>query len=1009
MSVHRSHVLICTGTGCVASGSHPTRDALIEEIKNRGLEREVKVVDTGCFGFCQFGPNMVVYPEGTFYCQVKPEDAKDLVEEHFLKGRILERLLYKPPTEPVAVVAQGDIDFFKYQHRLVLHNCGVINPEVLGEYVARDGYFALAKAITEMKPLEVIDWIKKSGLRGRGGGGFSTGLKWEFASKSSESQKYIVCNADEGDPGAFMDRSLLEGDPHAVIEGMAIAGYAVGADTGYVYVRAEYPIAIQRLLIAIDQARENGLLGNNIFETGFNFDIHVRLGAGAFVCGEETALLTSIEGRRGEPRPRPPFPAVSGLWGKPTVINNVETFGNIAHIIRHGWEWFASLGTERSKGTKVFALAGKVNNNGLVEVPMGMPLGQIIYDIGGGIPNFKQFKAAQTGGPSGGCIPREYLNTPIDYDSLESLGTIMGSGGLIVMDEDTCMVDLAKFFLEFVQNESCGKCVPCRIGTRRMLEILKRIKRGEGREEDLDKLESLAREIKKTALCGLGQTAPNPVLSTLRFFRHEYEAHIKHKHCAASVCAALFSSPCQNTCPAGVDVPIYIDLIKNKRFAEAYQVIQADNPFPLVCGRVCHHPCESKCLRNQLDDALAIRVLKRFPGDYLMANGGLPVPVVAAPNGKKVGIVGSGPAGLSAAFYLAKKGYEATIFEALPVAGGMMAVGIPEYRLPKAALNKEIDVIKNMGVEIKTGMKVGRDITVDQMLNNGFSAVFLGIGAHKDQPLGIPGEDLDGVISGINFLRDLNLGRALDLSGKVVAVIGGGNVAADAARSALRLGAASVTVYYRRLKGDMPALREEIEEMEKEGIQIQTLVAPVRVFGENGKVSGLELVEMKLCEFDLSGRRRPVPIVGSSVTAKADIVISAVGYTPDPNGLEAGLELTNGGSFVVDPETMATTIAGVYAGGDCVTGAATLIEAVEAGKKAASSIDLYLGGNGVVVEPKEIVRVVSGEIVETEIRRVSVPARHAVEGFKEMELGYTLEQAIEEASRCLRCDVKDIE
>ncbi|MBT9167496.1 MAG: NADP-reducing hydrogenase subunit HndC [Syntrophomonadaceae bacterium] len=1005
MELYRSHVLICTGTGCVASGSHPTRDALLDELRNRGLGKEIKVIDTGCFGFCQFGPNIVVYPEGTFYCQVEPKDAKDLVEEHFIKGRVLERLLYREPEQQIAIVDQEDIDFFKYQQRLVLHNCGVIDPESIEEYIACDGYQALAKAVTGMTPFEVVESIKKSGLRGRGGGGFLTGLKWEFAAKTPAEQKYIVCNSDEGDPGAFMDRSLLEGDPHSVIEGMALAGYAIGASRGYVYVRAEYPIAVHRLLIALDQSRSYGLLGQNIFGTDFSFDLEIRLGAGAFVCGEETALLTSIEGCRGEPRPRPPFPANSGLWGKPTVINNVETFGNIAQIIRKGWEWFASIGTQNSKGTKVFALAGKVNNMGLVEVPMGMSLGRIIYDIGGGVPKGRRFKAAQTGGPSGGCIPQEYLNTAIDYDSLQELGTMMGSGGLIVMDEDACMVDLAKFFLEFVQDESCGKCAPCRIGTKRMLEILERITHGEGIMADLDLLVELAEGIKSSALCGLGQTAPNPVLSTLRYFRHEYEAHIKDKHCPTSVCATLFTSPCQNTCPANVDVPVYIDLIKKRQFVEAYMAVQAENPFPVICGRVCHHPCENKCRRDQLDAPLAIRALKRFAGDHLLQNGGVPIPSIASDKDSKVAVVGSGPAGLSTAFYLAKKGYKVTVFEALPVLGGMMAVGIPEYRLPKGVLNQEIDVIKRMGVEVRTGVKVGTDISLVQLMDE-YQAVFLGVGAHKDQTLGLAGDELEGVLSSVSFLQDVNLGRAVDFSGKEVAVIGGGNVAADAARSALRLGSKAVSLYYRRRKEEMPAMPEEIVELEKEGVKLNFLVAPTAIVGEGGKVRGLTLTKMELGEFDRSGRRRPLPVTGSDFTVAADVVIVAIGQTPETGGLGVGLELTKGGTIVVDPETLATSIPGIFSGGDCVTGPDTLIAAVAAGKKAAQAIDKYLGGDGVVVEPLTVERKIHGLILEEETPRQEMPVRHA-EGFLEVELGYTLEQAVAEAMRCFRCDVVD--
>lgn len=541
MNLVRSHVLVCAGTGCVSSGCRKMQEAMKAALERHGLANEVNVVETGCFGFCKMGPIVMVYPEGAFYCQVKPEDAEELVSEHLLKGRIVERLLYQEPVTEQAVALFNDIGFYKKQHRVALRNCGHINPECIEEYIAHDGYQALARVITRMTPEEVIDEVKRSGLRGRGGGGFPTGRKWEFARGSKDDIKYVVCNADEGDPGAFMDRSLLEGDPHSIVEAMAIAGYAIGAEQGYVYVRAEYPIAVERLSIAIKQARELGLLGKNIFGSDFSFDLGIRLGAGAFVCGEETALLASIEGHRGTPRPRPPYPAVQGLWGKPTLINNVETFGNITAILLHGPDLFAATGTEKSKGTKVFALAGNINNTGLVEVPMGTTLREIVYDIGGGIPGGKAFKACQTGGPSGGCLPPELLDTPVDYDSLIAVGSMMGSGGLIVMDEDTCMVDVARFFLEFTQEESCGKCVPCREGTKRMSEILERITKGEGVEGDIELLEELAEVISNASLCGLGQTAPNPVLATLKFFRHEYEAHIHEKRCPAGVCQALLS------------------------------------------------------------------------------------------------------------------------------------------------------------------------------------------------------------------------------------------------------------------------------------------------------------------------------------------------------------------------------------------------------------------------------------------------------------------------------------
>ena len=595
--MYRSHVLVCGGTGCTSSGSQQIMETLKEEIKKAGLEKEVSVVQTGCHGLCALGPIMIVYPDASFYSMVKVEDIPEIVQEHLLKGRVVTRLLYQETVTPAGVKALIDTDFYKKQHRIALRNCGIINPEVIEEYIGTGGYAALGKVLTEMTPDDVIQCLLDSGLRGRGGGGFPTGLKWKLAKQNDADQKYVCCNADEGDPGAFMDRSVLEGDPHAVLEAMAIAGYAIGANQGYIYVRAEYPIAVERLKIAISQAREMELLGKDIFGSGFDFDIDLRLGAGAFVCGEETALMTSIEGNRGEPRPRPPFPAQKGLFGKPTILNNVETYANIPQIILNGPEWFSSMGTEKSKGTKVFALGGKIHNTGLVEIPMGTTLREVIEEIGGGIPNGKKFKAAQTGGPSGGCIPAEHFDIPIDYDNLISIGSMMGSGGLIVMDETDCMVDIAKFFLEFSVEESCGKCTPCRIGSKRMLEILTKITKGTATMEDLDKLEELCYYVKENSACGLGQTAPNPVLSTLRYFRDEYEAHIKEKRCPAGVCKALLSyhidadkckgcTLCARNCPVGA----IIGSVKNPHIIDTDKCVK--------CG-ACMEKCKFGAIYKQ--------------------------------------------------------------------------------------------------------------------------------------------------------------------------------------------------------------------------------------------------------------------------------------------------------------------------------------------------------------------------------------------------------------------------
>ena len=599
-------VLICGGTGCTSSGSNGIMEALKEELVKNGIEDQVKVVLTGCFGLCALGPIMIVYPEGSFYSRVEKSHVAEIVKEHLVEGNVVKKYLYEETLhgETGNLLSLNETNFYKKQHRVALRNCGVICPEDINEYIAFDGYQALAKVLTEMKPQDVIDVIKASGLRGRGGGGFPTGLKWQFAANQPAGKKYVCCNADEGDPGAFMDRSILEGDPHALIEAMTIAGYAIGADEGYVYVRAEYPIAIHRLEVAIKQARESGMLGQDIFGTGFNFDITLRFGAGAFVCGEETALMTSIEGNRGEPRPRPPFPAVKGLFGRPTILNNVESYANIPQIILNGADWFASMGTEKSKGTKVFALGGKITNTGLVEIPMGTTLREVVEDIGGGVPGGKKFKAAQTGGPSGGCIPASLIDTPIDYDNLIAIGSMMGSGGLIVMDEDTCMVDIAKFFLEFTVDESCGKCTPCRVGTRRLLEILDKITSGNGEMEDLDRLEELSNYIKSASLCGLGQTAPNPILSTLRYFRDEYVEHIVNKRCPAGVCKKLVSfnidkekcigcGKCARNCPADA-------IVKTDYIAPGHKLpsLMIDQTKCVKCGA-----CVAGCKFGAIDKA----------------------------------------------------------------------------------------------------------------------------------------------------------------------------------------------------------------------------------------------------------------------------------------------------------------------------------------------------------------------------------------------------------------------
>jgi NADH-quinone oxidoreductase subunit F len=1000
-------VWICQGTGCMSSKSEQVRLALEQEVAEAGL-KDVKIDFTGCHGFCEQGPIAVVEPEGIFYTHVTVEDAPEIVKSHLKDGIPVERLFFRDPVTGEAIPKYSDINFYKKQKRLILRNCGHINPERIDDYIAAEGYEALKKVLTEMSPQQVIDEIKRSGLRGRGGAGFSTGQKWEFCYKAPGQQKYMICNADEGDPGAFMDRSTMEGDPHTVIEGMTIAAYTIGASEGYIYCRAEYPLAIKRLYIAIQQAEERGFLGENILGSGFSFKLHVKEGAGAFVCGEETALMASIEGGRGMPRPRPPFPAQSGLWGKPTNINNVKSLASVPVIINRGAEWYAAIGTEKSKGTAVFALTGKVANSGLVEVPMGTTLREIIFDIGGGIPNDKAFKAVQTGGPSGGCLPASFLDSPVDYETLASAGSIMGSGGMVVLDEDNCMVDIARYFLAFTQLESCGKCIPCRWGTKQRLDILEDITNGRATIGDIELLLELSEGIKAGSLCGLGQTAPNPVLTTVRYFRDEYESHIRKLHCPAATCKGLVKAPCSHTCPAGVDVPRYIRLIAEEKYDEAVSVIRERIPFPSVCGYVCFHPCETKCRRGQIDEPIAIKALKRFAADHARRGPGADQKV-APPSGKRIAVVGSGPAGLTAAYYLAKcGGHAVTVFEALPQAGGMMRVGIPQYRLPRDILDAEIDFIRQAGVDLKTDTRIE---SLESLREQGFDAVFLALGAHAGVKMRVPGEDNPGVVDCVSLLRDVSLGKHLKL-GKRVAVIGGGNAAIDAARTALRIGAKEVTALYRRTRKEMPADADEIEAALQEGVTIDYLVAPSMIKRDNSHLT-MECVRMKLGEVDSSGRRRPEKIDGSEFNSEFDTIVAAIGQAPQiPQHI--GIKTTKGGTLAADADTLATEIDGIFAGGDVVSGPASVIEAIAAGRQAAVSIDKYLGGQGIIDQSLAP----SGELTappqraqeEEEQHRSDMallPAEKRIGSFDLVELGLSAEGAAREARRCLSCDLEE--
>jgi NADH-quinone oxidoreductase subunit F len=993
--------------GMATCGRAAGAEEVREELRRLALDAEV--VEVGCIGACYAEPLVYIKQPGRpaiVYGDMDPDRTRQVIAGCLQNNDpMIEYALGTIGEGAVAGLPNFfDLPMLKPQVRVVLQNCGLIDPGNINHYIARGGYAGLRRALG-MSPEAVIEEIALSGLRGRGGAGFPTGQKWKFCRQSPGDEKYLICNADEGDPGAFMDRSVIEGDPHAVLEGMCIAAYAIGANHGYVYIRAEYPLAIMQLKAAMKQMEELGFIGKNIMGSGLSFEIKIKEGAGAFVCGEETALMASIEGERGMPRPRPPFPAVKGLFGKPTNINNVETLANVARILEKGGKWYAGFGTEKSRGTKTFALAGKIVRTGLIEVPMGIKLRDVIYEVGGGIVNGKKFKAVQTGGPSGGCIPAQFLDMPVDYENLARVGSIVGSGGMVVLDEDNCMVDLARYFLTFTKSESCGKCTPCRLGTTALLDILERIVQGRGTPEDLPLLEELGAAVKAGSLCGLGQTAPNPVLTTLQYFREEYEEHILDKKCRAVSCREIVGAPCRHTCPAGVDAARYLRLIQAGRPEEALRVIYERIPFPSVCGSVCFHPCETHCRRGLLDEAVSVRALKRFATE---AGGQVDLSQGAAkPRGKKVAVVGAGPAGLTAAYYLAKKGgRQVTIFESLPQAGGMLRYGIPDYRLPRKILDAEIAAILAVpGIELKLNAKVN---SVLDLLAQGYDAVFISVGAHQGVKIAIPGEEGPGVEDCVSFLRRVKLGAKIKL-GRRVAVVGGGNAAVDAARVALREGAEEVKILYRRTRAEMPAYPEEVREAEEEGVQIEFLTVPVKI-ERSGRKLTVTNQRLRLGPVDKSGRPRPVPMEGSEYREQYDYLIVAIGQEPEVEATCPGIEKTK--TIKVNPRTLATSVPGVFAGGDAVSGPASVIEAIAHGRQAAISIDRVLGGTGQIEEvfadpgfdrfppmPEE-----AEERRRPTMKYASPQSR--IKDYRRIEKGYDPAQAMGEASRCLRCDLE---
>jgi len=1003
----------------LASGAQNIMDRLLQEVSRCGRS-DIAVNRSGCIGLCSREPLVTVEllgQEAVIYQRVDEQKARRIFEEHILAGKVQADLALAwgralneepmpSPSDLEGVIPHvSQLKFFALQQPLVLLNRGLIDPDRIDDYIWRDGYLAAAKALLEMTPSEIISEVKISGLRGRGDGGFPVGIMLEFCANSREEVRYVLCTADEADPSALVSRSVMEADPHAVLEGMIIAAKAISAHQGYLYCRTDYSLAVEKMNLAIDQARAHGLLGKNILGSGFDFDIEVHPGDAPSVCGENTAAMGAAEGGRGTARPA--SLVALGLWKKPTLVNNIETYVNLPRMILLGAEAYADIGTESSKGTKLFSLTGKVNNVGLVEVPMGTTVGEIVFDVGGGIPRRKKFKAVQLGGPSGACIPPEHLNLPVDYDALAKVNAAMGSGRLTVIDEDTCIVDAVRSFMNFCQKEIGDKDTSCRAETKQLTEILQRICHGKGREGDIELLEDLTQRIGETASCALGKTVPNLVGSTIRFFRHEYEAHILDKRCPAAVCSALFKSPCQHICPVGMDVPAYIALIRAGRVDDAYKVLKQTNPFPSVCGRVCGHECQTICRRGQLDESVAIMHLERFIADHASRPKAKPLPIV---HKEKVAIIGAGPSGLTAALELKKRGYEVTVYETLPKAGGMLRWGIPANRLPRNELDRETDDILQTGIHLLTNKRVGRDVTFEE-LDSKFDIIYLATGAQKSSSLNIPGEDAEGVFGVVEFLRAQNLGRGIKM-GKKVAVIGGGISALDAARTAIRLGAKKVTLYYRRERSDMPIQASQVEAAEEEGVRIIDQVAPVRMITQYGKVTGLELTQTRPGRFDPSSRRQPVPILGSEFIEKADTVIIAIGRVPDLDFLpkESGVE-RNPTAVKVD-RNLRTAHAKVWAGGDVATGPATVIDAIEAGQTAARSIDNAIRlahGEKLWIAPVEEVIDIPLKTHEEPVEQPQVPMPVAPPkvrrtDFREAELGYTPEMVLAEAHRCLRCD-----
>jgi NADH-quinone oxidoreductase subunit F len=1016
------------GTCGSGNGAEGVFHAFSDGIKQRGLS--IHLARVGCFGFCAEEPLVNLWIPGKPLVILRRIEAGDVpaILDDVAAGHVPAELALCKIEEWDHITGHirygsgcpdiphwHEVPFFKGQKKIVLRNAGLISPTDIEEYLAVGGYEALYKVLIDGNPEAVIEQIKAAKLRGRGGAGYQTGLKWEFLRKAQADRKYMICNADEGDPGAYMNRNEIESDPHGLIEGMVIGAFVTGSDEGIIYVRAEYPLAVHRLTRAIEEAKAYGLLGDNILGRRFTFHLSLVEGAGAFVCGEETALIRSLEGQAGRPTPRPPYPAQRGLYGRPTNINNVETWYNVAPIVIKGPAWFTEIGSPKSSGTKVFSLVGKVKSTGLVEMPLGTPLKTFVYDIGGGASNGRPVKSVQTGGPSGGCIPQEMFDTPVDYETLAQLGSIMGSGGMVVMDDDNCMVDVARYFVEFTHSESCGKCVPCRVGLDKALQILNRFTHGMASDADMATLDELSRMIRDTSLCGLGQTAPSPVLTTMRHFRSEFEDHVRARRCRAGVCEDLALSPCENSCPLHMNIPRFLQLLKEDRLEDAFESVVMDNPLPASTGRVCQHPCDTRCRRAGIDDVVNMRDVHRYIADAVYGTDRFE-PMVARvlarkqpPTGKRVAVVGAGPTGLTCAFYLAMLGHEVTVYESNPEAGGMLRYAIPEYRLPNAVLERELALITRAGVQYVFGTAVGRDVMLNDLAASS-DAVFLSIGTWKEAWVYLPGTELTGVLPALLFLEGVAKGEPVALGRKVV-VIGGGNAAIDSARTARRLGA-DVRIVYRRERKDMPAIPEETEAAEAEGAEFTFLATPHRIIGNAaGNVEAIEVVKTRLGEFDKSGRRRPIS-TDEIVRIECDTVILAVGETVDKDFARAsGLKIHDSGTIEVDRYTLETSRSGFYAGGDLISGASNVSNAMGFGKKAARKIDERLTGTRrfAVLFPSFTYdqRPPAHPSPSRRHAGTEPPAAERVRTFAEAAIGLTAVEAMEESCRCLRCDIRE--